>query len=75
MGVCTKERKGGTAAVLTATPCTNCTLIHWEVKVGGRSMKDVMLVRSAAALMLRVVYLEYILVVSTTCNTTVHPYG
>ena len=38
MGVCTKERKGVTAAVLMATPCTK---IHWEVKVGGRSMKDV----------------------------------
>ena len=23
MGVCTKERKGATAAVLMATPCTN----------------------------------------------------
>ena len=23
MGVCTKERKGGTAEVLMATPCTN----------------------------------------------------
>ena len=27
MGVCTKERKGGTAAVLMATPCTNSRLL------------------------------------------------
>ena len=37
MGVWTKERKGVTAEVLMATPCT----MHWEVKVGGTSMKDV----------------------------------
>ena len=38
MGVCTKERKGVTAEVLRATPLP--ALIHWEVKVGGRGMKD-----------------------------------
>ena len=27
MGVCTKERKGGTAEVLMATPCTNSFLV------------------------------------------------
>ena len=39
-GVCTKERKGVTAEVLMATPCTNSllsksSLSHREVKVGG----------------------------------------
>ena len=38
MGVCTKERRGGTAEVLMA-PLP--ALIHWEVKLGGTSMKDV----------------------------------
>ena len=43
MGVCTKERKGVTAEVLMATPCTNSLggEHHWEVKVGGTGMKDV----------------------------------
>ena len=41
IGVCTKERKGDTAEVLMATLITLPALIHWEVKVGGRSMKDV----------------------------------
>ena len=44
MGVCTKERKGVTAAVLMATPCvTPCTnsLGGETVKVGGTGMKDV----------------------------------
>ena len=42
MGVCTKERKGVTAEVLMATPCTNSLGEKgWEVKVGGTSMKDV----------------------------------
>ena len=29
------------AKVLMATPCDHPALIHWEVKVGGTSMKDV----------------------------------
>ena len=37
MGVCTKERKGVTATVLMATPCTNSL----GGEVGGRSMMDV----------------------------------
>ena len=37
MGVCTKERKGVTAEVLLPLPA----LIHWEVKAGNTSMKDV----------------------------------
>ena len=41
MGVCTKERKG----INSRSTHGHCqplpALIHWEVKVGGRSMKDV----------------------------------
>ena len=37
MGVCTKERKGVTAEVLMATPCTNSL----GGESGGSSMKDV----------------------------------
>ena len=37
MGVCTKERKGVTAEVLMATPCTNSL----GGKVGSTGMKDV----------------------------------
>ena len=37
MGVCTKERKGVTAEVLLPLPA----LIHWEVKAGHTSMKEV----------------------------------
>ena len=37
MGVCTKERKGVTVAVLRATPCTNSL----GGESGDRSMKDV----------------------------------
>jgi hypothetical protein len=44
MGVCTKERKGGTAEVLMATPCTK--LSHWEVKVGATSLFGKLLVFS-----------------------------
>ena len=40
-GVCTKERKGVTAEVYTRYSGPLPALIHWEVKVGGRSMKDV----------------------------------
>ena len=36
MGVWTKERKGVTAEVLMATPCTNSL----EVKARGTSMKE-----------------------------------
>ena len=39
MGVCTKERKGGTAEVLMATPCTK--LSHWEVEVGATSTWEI----------------------------------
>ena len=40
MGVCTEERKGGTAEVLMATPCTNFSnFIHWVVEVGGTRMR------------------------------------
>ena len=40
MGVCTEERKGGTAEVLMATPCTNSSnFIHWVVEVGGKRMR------------------------------------
>ena len=39
--VCTKERRGVTAAVLMATPRTNSLGGDQEVKVWGRSMKDV----------------------------------
>ena len=43
MGVCTKERKGVTAAVLMATPCTNwgekrkIFSIGWEIAGKHRS--------------------------------------
>ena len=37
MGVCTKERKGVTAEVLMATPCTNSL----GGESGGTGMKDV----------------------------------
>ena len=39
MGVCTKERKGGTAEVLMATPCTKFNSLGGES--GGQSMEDV----------------------------------
>ena len=40
MGVCTEERKGGTAEVLMPTPCTNSSnFIHWAVEVGGTRMR------------------------------------
>ena len=40
-GVCTKERKGVTAQIIMATPCTTLIQVHWQVKVGGTGMKDV----------------------------------